>query len=107
MALAGVVVVEGMFRLGGEGDATLADKLHPIAQGRLEAQGVAEGLLTLITAIDIGVIDSGHPQIQMVFHQIEQGAWGELPLHQAPVTHDETREGGALRVQGDTGYRHG
>ena len=37
MVLAGVVVVESMLRLGGEGDTALGDDLHPAAQGRLEA----------------------------------------------------------------------
>ncbi|MNG94953.1 hypothetical protein D3C79_539730 [compost metagenome] len=107
VGLAGVVVVEGMLRLGGEGDAALADDFHPAAQGGLEAQGVTEGLLALITAVDVGVIYGGHPQIQVVFHQIQQRGRGELPLHQAPVAHDEAGEGRTLGVQGETGYGHG
>ena len=107
MVLAGVVVVESMLRLGGEGDTALGDDLHPAAQGRLEAQGVTKGLFALVATIDIGVIDGGDPQIQMIFHQVEQSGRRELPLYQAPVTHDEAREGGVLRMQGDTGYRHG
>ena len=54
-----------------------------------------------------GVIYGGDPEIQVVFHQIQQGGRGELPLHQAPVAHDEAGEGGALMVQGKTGYGHG
>ncbi|MNE92385.1 hypothetical protein D3C80_1901010 [compost metagenome] len=61
---------------------------------------MAKRLLALIAAIDVGVIYGGHPQIQMVFHQIQQGRGGELPLHQAPVTHDEAGEGRALGMQG-------
>lgn len=87
--LAGVVMIESVLRVGSEGDAALADDFHPIAQGRLKAQGLAEGRLALVAAVDVGVVDGAHPQIQMVFHQIEQGGGGELPLHQAPVTHDE------------------
>ena len=107
VALAGVVVIEGVFRLGGEGDAALADNLHPAAQGGLQTQGLAEGLLALVTAVDVGVIYGGDPEIQVVFHQIQQGGRGELPLHQAPVAHDEAGEDGALMVQGKTGYGHG
>ncbi len=60
MGLVGVVVVESVLRFGGEGDTALGDDLHPVTQGRLKTQGVAKGLLALVAAVDVGVIDSGN-----------------------------------------------
>ena len=74
--LAGVVVIQRVSLLGGEGDAALADDLHPAAQRGLKAQGVAEGLFALVATIDVGVIDGSDPRSRWYFIRSSR-AFGE------------------------------
>ncbi len=56
----GDIVADGVFSPRPGGDAAFADNFHAITQMRRQLQRFAKGSLTLIIAIDIGVIDSGY-----------------------------------------------
>ena len=90
MALVGNIVADRVFRERGGGNSAFGYDLHPIAQLWCKLQGLAKRGLALVAAIDIGVINRGHPQIQMLFDKTQQLASGLIPLHQSPVTHYET-----------------
>ncbi len=56
----GNVVANGVLSARPGGDTALADDFHPATQMRRSLQRFAKGSLTLIIAIDIGVIDGGY-----------------------------------------------
>lgn len=56
----GNVVANGVLSARPGGDTAFADDFHPATQMRRSLQRFAKGSLTLIIAIDIGVIDGGY-----------------------------------------------
>ena len=56
----GNVVANGVLSARPGGDTAFADDFHPATQMRRLLQRFAKGSLTLIIAIDIGVIDGGY-----------------------------------------------
>jgi hypothetical protein len=59
---------------------------------RSQLQRLAKRRFTLVSTVDIGVIDGGDAQIQMLFNKADQLARGHIPVHQAPVPHHKTRK---------------
>ncbi|MNP13962.1 hypothetical protein D3C76_1062670 [compost metagenome] len=102
MVAVGDVVADRMLRFGRGGDATFGDDLHPLTQRGRELHRLAEGGFTLITTVDIGMVDGSDPQLKMFFNKAGQLLGGHIPVHQTPVTHHKTGKLRALRGKGNT-----
>ena len=96
------VMAEYIFSPGGRGDTTLRYDLHPLTQVRRQFQRFAKRGLTLITAVDIRMVNGRDAQIKMLFNKADQLTRRHIPVHQTPVTHHEARKFRALRGNSDT-----
>jgi hypothetical protein len=75
MVAVGNIVADGVFSARFGGNPAFADNFHPATQMRRQLQRFAKGRLALIIAVNIGVIDGGNAQIQVLLNKADQLAW--------------------------------
>ena len=96
------VMPKCMLRFCCGGNTAFGHNLHTFTQRWRTLQRFAKSGLALIAAINISVIDGGDPEIEMLFYKVRQLDRRHIPVHKAPVAHNESGEFRALRGKGNT-----
>lgn len=71
MRAVGDVMTQRIFRARRRGDPALGNNLHFFTQMRGQLQCLAKRRFTLVSAVNIGVIDGGNAQVQMFFNKAD------------------------------------
>ncbi|MNP58272.1 hypothetical protein D3C76_1531770 [compost metagenome] len=83
-------MTQRVFRTGSGGNTAFGDDFHALTQMRSQFHRLTKSSLAQISAVNIGMIDGGDPEIKMFLDKTDQLARGHIPVHQTPVTHNKT-----------------
>ena len=73
-------------------DAALADQLHPVAQRRAQCQRLAEQRLDAAPAVEVGMVEAGHTQLEVALDPGQALLRGPTPFGQPPGASDDRRQ---------------